>query len=331
MINSNYAIKLDRSLEPIYKAKQDEVLRIETVNAYGEHFKDMSELMDLIAGKYSDKHHHPLTGPIEVEGAKPGDVLKVTINSIQVDLAGQALSKSAGIAPIEVTKFADRAPVIAQYDPSKLKMKYMNGMYVDYKPMLGMIGTAPADGFIKTGHAGKTGGNLDIPFITEGCSVYIPVEVDGAKLFLGDAHAAQGYGELGGIALEASAKVSITVEVLKPRIPWDNIVVIGEEPFSKKKALGVVGVGKTFQSLNEAVYDSYKGAINVVSALCPTITRGYVCNIVTAIGQSMNGQAFSKTSESTCIVNILEDDLRTLKKDNGFTLTNELDCILFEI
>lgn len=331
MIKSNYSIRLDKSIEPIHIAHSGDTLNIETVNAYGEHFENMSELMDLIAGKYSDKHHHPLTGPIDIVGAEPGDVLKVTINLIRISLAGQALSKSAGIAPIEVNKFADRAPIIANYDKEFGRIKYMNGMYVDYRPMLGMIGTAPSEGFIKTGHAGRTGGNLDIPFITENVSVYLPVETKGGKLFLGDAHAAQGYGELGGIALEASAEVNMTVEVLKPREAWKNIVVIGKEPFSGKKALGVIGVGKTFESLNEAVYESYKGAVDILSIMCPTVNKGYICNIITAIGHSMNGQAFSKTSESTCIVNILEDDLRILKKNTQFSIENEFDNIMFKI
>lgn len=331
MVSSNYSIRLDNELESIATLKNGQQAIVETVNAYGEHFSDLNGLMDLISNKYGDKHHHPLTGPITIEGAKAGDVLKVDINSIDISISGQALSKSAGIAPIEVNKFSDRAPIISTHEKNSKNIKYMNGMLLKYRPMLGIIGTAPKEGFIKTGHAAKTGGNLDLPFIGQGCSVYLPVENDGGKLYIGDAHAAQGYGELGGIALEASAIVDITVNVLKPKIEWNNIVVVGKEPFSDKIALGVVGVGQTFESLNEAVYDSYNGAINIMSVLCPTLNRGYICNIVTAIGHSMNGQAFSKTSESTCIVNMLEDDLRILKKNEGLDIRREFDTLLFEV
>mgnify|MGYP001061725402 CR=1 FL=1 len=331
MIKSNYSIRLDKELESIATLKNGQQATIETVNAYGEHFSDLNGLMDLISNKYGDKHHHPLTGPINIEGAKAGDVLKVNINNIDISISGQALSKSAGIAPIKVNEFSDRAPIISTHKRNSKYIKYMNGMWLKYRPMLGIIGTAPKEGVIKTGHAAKTGGNLDLPFISQGCSVYLPVEIDDAGLYVGDAHAAQGYGELGGIALEASAIVDITVNVLKPKIKWDNIVVVGKEPLSDKTALGVVGVGQTFESLNEAVYDSYSGAINIVSALCPTLNKGYVCNVITAIGHSMNGQAFSKTSESTCIVNVLEDDLRILKKDEGLDIRKEIDTILFEL
>lgn len=331
MIKSNYSVKLDKDIDSIYKANSGDRVVIETVNAYGEHFNNMNELMDLIAGKYGDKHHHPLTGPIDIDEAKCGDVLKVYIEDISIELGAQALSKSAGVYPIEATRFGDRAPVIANV-VNENSIKYMNGMMLKYKPMLGIIGTAPSEGFIKTGHAGKTGGNLDIPFIGKGCTVYIPVEVDGAKLFVGDAHAAQGYGELGGIALEASSIVTCRLDVMKTRknIKLDNIVVIGDEPMTAKKAIGIVGVAKNFQNLNEAVLDSYIGASNILNKMLPTINKSYVCNIITAIGHSMNGQAFSKTSESTSIINILEEDLKILTKDNGFNILNEFETVMFK-
>lgn len=330
MIKSNYAIKLDKDLDNVCAAKSGDTLIIETVNAYGEHFKDISELMNLINGKYGDKHHHPLTGPIEIKDAKPGDVLRVYISSIEIDIAAQALSKSAGISPIDVHRFGDRAPIMAQCDLNIDDIKLLNGMHIRYKPMLGIVGTAPESGMIKTGHAGRTGGNLDIPFIKNSCWVYLPVEVEGAKLFLGDAHAVQGYGELGGVALEASARVTIKVDVLKPRNVFSNIVVIGNEPMSDKRALGVVGVGHNFESLNEAVLDSYNGATHIMGSLFPTINDGYVKNLLTLIGHSMCGQAFSKTSESTCILNILEEDIQKLKGDTRFNVLRDFESVMFK-
>ena len=77
-------------------------------------------------------------------------------------------------------------------------------------------------------------GNLDLPFVTENVDLYIPVDIDGAGLYIGDVHACQGYGELSGIAMEASSKIILDVEVLKPREQFNNILVIGKEPFSEK-------------------------------------------------------------------------------------------------
>ena len=101
--------------------------------------------------------------------------------------------------------------------------------------------------------------------------------------------------------------------------------------FKNKIYLKVEILIYTVSTLFNEKGDSYRGAINIVSELCPTIPRGYICNIITAIGHSMNGQAFSKTSESTCIINILEEDLKVLKKDSSFSLVNELYGILFKI
>ena len=163
MIKCNYAIKLDKNVETIYTANNREDLVIETVNAYGEHFENLNEFMELIGHEHPEKHHHPLTGGIDIKEAKIGDVLRIDIQDIDIKIMGQALSQSAGISPIEISHFSDRAPIIALRDSNNL-IKYMNGSYVPYKPMIGMIGTAPSDNFIKTGHAGQTGGEVQSPW-----------------------------------------------------------------------------------------------------------------------------------------------------------------------
>ena len=83
----------------------------------------------------------------------------------------------------------------------------------------------------------RNGGNLDIPFVCENTDIYIPVDIEGAGLYLGDIHAIQGYGELSGIAMEASSKIILDVEVLRTKYRLDNILVVGKEPFSKKATL----------------------------------------------------------------------------------------------
>ena len=70
---------------------------------------------------------------------------------------------------------------------------------------------------------------MDLPFVTENVDLYIPVDIDGAGLYIGDVHACQGYGELSGIAMEASSKIILDVEVLKPKEQFNNILVIGKE------------------------------------------------------------------------------------------------------
>ena len=79
--------------------------------------------------------------------------------------------------------------------------------------------------------------------ITENTDVYLPVDIEGAGLYLGDVYACQGYGELSGIAMEASSKIILEIEVIKSRQSLDNILVIGKEPFSEKDAIGIIGIG----------------------------------------------------------------------------------------
>jgi amidase len=87
---------------------------------------------------------------------------------------------------------------------------------VPLRPMLGCMATAPgpAQAPPGTGDSGRYGGNMDFNEITEGATVYLPVSNPGALLYLGDAHAAQGDGELNGNALETSMDVEFTVDVL---------------------------------------------------------------------------------------------------------------------
>lgn len=180
-IKCNYQITIDKQNEFIAKVKQKEKFTVETVNAYGNKFDNLDKLMTLINGKNGRFHHHPLTGPIYIENAKPGDVLKVHIHKIETEEMAQSMSKTAGIAPIETGNIAERIPVISKRI-SENEICYSNGIKLEYKPMIGMIATTPAEEMIKTGHArARNGGNLDLPFVTESVDIYLPVDIEGAR------------------------------------------------------------------------------------------------------------------------------------------------------
>ena len=159
----------------------------------------------------------------------------------------------------------------------------------------------------------RNGGNLDIPFICENTDIYIPVDIEGAGLYLGDIHAIQGYGELSGIAMEASSKIILDVEILRTKYRLDNILVVGKEPFSKKECLGVVGIGEKMK-MEEAVLDAFKGTCSFLKHLIPTMPDNIIKQLITLIGNSFNGQAFSKTSESTSIIVMAKDDISRITK-----------------
>ncbi len=328
-IECNYQININKNNKFIANIKEKEKTCIKTINAYGDKFKDLNDLMTLIYCKDGKTHHHPLTGPINVENAKPGDVLKVHIYKIEIEEMAQSLSKTAGIDPLENPDIADRIPIISER-VSNDEIYYSNGIKLECRPMIGMIATTPKDENIKTGHAKPiNGGNLDIPFVTEGVDIYIPVEIEGAGLYLGDIHGLQGYGELSGIAMEASSKVTLDIEILKPRKKLENILVIGKEPFSEKECIGIVGIGEKMK-LENSVYDAFQGGIHILQELIPTMSKNMIKSLLTLIGNTFNGQAFSKTSESTSIVVISKENVERVTKNSYKNFSKELREIIFE-
>jgi len=328
-VNCNYQITIDKENKFVAKVKPKEKFCVETVNAYGDKFHNLDELVTIINDKNGCLHHHPLTGPIYVEGAEPGDVLKVHIDSIETEEMAQSMSKTAGIDPIHTSDIADRIPIISERC-AKDEIYYSYGIKLNYRPMIGMLATTPAQDRIKTGHAGvRNGGNLDLPCITEQTDIYLPVDIKGAGIYLGDVHAIQGYGELSGIAMEASSKIILEVEVLKPRKKLNHIFVIGTEPFSQKECLGIVGIGDKMK-IEESVNDAFQGSCNLVKQLLPTMSENMIKSLITLIGNSFNGQAFSKTSESTSIIVITKKDIERITQTTYKNFSKEIEKIIFQ-
>ncbi len=334
-ISCNKSIVIENKRDFISKISPEESVSVETINAFGKHFKDLSELDDLMSME-NPPHHHPLTGPIYIEGAKPGDYVKIHIEKIELKEMAQMLSKTAGILPLEKTDgfdFSYRYPVIANVVDNHGSLRYFkNQIYLNATPSLGIIATMPKDGKIKTGHIGITGGNFDNPFICEGTDIYLPVEVEGAGLYLGDVHAKQAYGELSGIALEASAVVQIKVSVLQAWIPFETepIFIMGKEPLTKQDSLAIIGIGKNFKNGDEAVRDAFLKTIEVVKRLKPTMSEMMIRSLLSLIGNSMAGQAYSNTSESTSQILLTEEALRSIHATETESILPEIEMCLFK-
>ena len=327
-IKCNYQIEIKKENTFVAKIKPKQKVEVETINAYGEKFQNVEEFINLIHCKDGKTHHHPLTGPIYVEGAKPGDILKVHIDRIKTKEMAQSMSKTAGIDPIEKDTLEQRCPVIAKRI-SKNEIEYANKIKLPFRPMIGMIATMPKEDIIKTGHAkSKNGGNLDLPFVTENVNVYLPVEVEGAGLYLGDVHALQGYGELSGIAMEASSKIVLEVEVIKIKNPLKNIVIVGKEPFSKKECIGIVGIGQKMQ-IESSIKDAFEGSLKILKALLPNIPQNMAKMLITLIGNLLLGQAYSKTSESTSMIAITKEEIEKITNVTYQNFSQEIEKILF--
>lgn len=157
---------------------------------------------------------NPLTGPIFVEGAEPGDCLAVTIHEIRPSI-GQCATRTSD--PHQLCEWLGTdCPHGTHVCPIRDGLIYWSEeITIPYAPMLGCIGTAPAAGVPTTGPAGVHGGNMDIVEVCPPNTVYLPVFVPGAYLYLGDAHAAMGHGELSASGLEMPAESVITVDLKK--------------------------------------------------------------------------------------------------------------------
>jgi acetamidase/formamidase len=168
---------------------------------------------------------NPLTGPFYIEGAVPGDTLAVRFTRIRLNrdtaISGPMIVNGA-LNPgyVEQRKRVegynsdwklDREGGFAMLQkPTEALKNYR----VPIAPMLGCVGVAPPAGMrYRSGFLGSFGGNMDYGQLREGVTVYLPVFVPGALLFVGDGHALQGAGELTGDALETSMDIEFTVEL----------------------------------------------------------------------------------------------------------------------
>jgi len=165
---------------------------------------------------YPGRGPHTLTGPIYVEGAQPGDVLKVTINKI-VPRAYAANFNVPGMFGQFPKEYPDGQVKYLYLDWDRKITEFLPGIEIPLRPFPGVLGVARKEpGRYSSVPPGEYAGNMDIRDFSEGAALYVPVHVPGALLWSGDSHAGQGNGEVNLTAIETAYKeLNITVEVIK--------------------------------------------------------------------------------------------------------------------
>src|SRR5437762_4564757 len=174
---------------------------------------------------YPGRGPHTLTGPVYIEGAQPGDVLKVRINKIVPRAYGTNFNVPGMFGEFP-GKFPEGQVKYFYLDLERKIAEFAPGIEIPLAPFPGTVGVARAEpGQYSSVPPGRYGGNMDIRDLTEGATLYVPVFVKGALLWTGDSHAAQGNGEINLTALETAYKeMSVTVEVLKNmKLEWPRI------------------------------------------------------------------------------------------------------------
>lgn len=200
-----YAFRPDA--EPVLTIEPGERIRIETYDASTGRIARAEDLPAYLAVR-DPRAVNPAGGPIAVRGARSGDELIVTIERIGLPERGYIRAAPGG--PVVPDVEGPRAVIVPiEGDVAVLP----GGLRLPVRPMVGVIGTAPAAGIVYTADPGPQGSNLDCNAITVGARVHLPVNVAGGLLAIGDVHAAMGDGEVSGTGIEVNAEVDVRVEV----------------------------------------------------------------------------------------------------------------------
>ncbi|WP_313694822.1 acetamidase/formamidase family protein [Halorarum halobium] len=201
----------DNSLDPVLTVESGEVVRFECRDAVDRQIDVETTAEDVPDVSFDPVH--PLTGPVYVEDADPGDVLEVELLDLQHKGWGYNTffpgEMGLGLLPEEFDE-----PGIHVWDLQGDVGKFVNGIEVPLDPFPGVIGNAPANaGEHDTLPPRDVGGNMDVKHMTAGSTVYLPVEVEGALFSTGDCHAAQGDGEVCVTGVEAPMFVTARFSV----------------------------------------------------------------------------------------------------------------------
>jgi amidase len=199
-------------LKAIARIEQGQEVLLQTHDCFEGQIRGTTDLVDALDWA----HVNPATGPLYISGAKPGDVLRIDLLDIQVN------ERSSMVTIPGEGALGD---VITQMETSILKLEggqvvFKDKVRVPARPMIGVIGVAPAEGEVPTGTPGLHGGNMDCTLVAAGNRVYFTVGVEGAMFGAGDLHAAMGDGEIVVCGAETAGAVRFKADVVDlPGLP----------------------------------------------------------------------------------------------------------------
>jgi len=203
----------DNTLPPHLTVAPGDTVEFEVLDAAGGQIDRHAGVEAL--GRLDFAAVNPVTGPVCVDGAEPGDQLVVTV--LGFTPSGWGWTANIPGFGLLADQFTTPALHHWHYDPAgAAPMLYGHYARVPLRPFAGTLGVAPAaPGLHSVVPPRRVGGNLDIRDLTAGTVLYLPVEVAGALFSVGDTHAAQGDGEVCGTAVESPMSVALRFELLK--------------------------------------------------------------------------------------------------------------------
>ena len=198
---------------PVLTVRSGETVEFQPIDASGGQITATSTVADI--GRLDFAKVNPVVGPVYIEGAEPGDAVKVSLLSFAA--SGWGWTGNIPGFGLLADQFPEPALHIWKYDSTSLApAMYGPGGRVPLKLFCGTIGLAPAEpGTHSIVPPRRVGGNMDIRDIGAGTDLYLPVAVKGALFSVGDTHAAQGDGEVCGTAIESPASLVARFELIK--------------------------------------------------------------------------------------------------------------------
>jgi acetamidase/formamidase len=227
---------------PVARLRSGDVLQTNTLDAFGNVLQGPADTLDMVKGD------NPLTGPFYIEGAEPGDTLAIKFLDLQVDGKQGVGAFAPGFGALNSSTYTpmlgpplperiwyypvDHARNVASFQAHDSRFR----VEIPLHPFFGCIGVAPGGGEARSSIVpAENGGNMDAPEASAGNTLYLPVNVAGALLYLGDGHAAMGDGEVDGTAIEVALRARLQVQVIKGRkIAWPR--------FENENSIMAVGI-----------------------------------------------------------------------------------------
>src|SRR5580704_9482900 len=202
----------NRALPPRLRIASGDTVHLECVDSSGAQVHPSMTLPEYL--KIDRNKIHALTGPIFIDGAEPGDVLEVDV----LEVAHKGWGWTSVVSGLGFLKERFANPFLLIWKLEGAVSKSIPPAVVPLRPFCGVMGVAPAeDGEFRTRPPGNFGGNMDVRELCDGAKLYLPVFNRGALFSAGDAHAAQGDGEVSINGIECPADVTLRFEVHKRR------------------------------------------------------------------------------------------------------------------
>ncbi len=243
-----YVNSMDKKHRPVERAKSGDTVAFVTRDCFGGQIQSEDQVMEGLDWSQIN----PATGPLYVQDAKCGDVLKVEILDIEIDDKGVMID---GGGEGVMGKLIDEATTKI-LPIQNGRVIFNDKLSFPVKPMIGVIGTAPKGEGIPTGTPGDHGSNMDCTKIVKGATLYLPVNVDGALLAMGDLHALMGDGEVGVCGVECGGVVTVRITVLNNcGLPTPFIV-------DKENAIAIYSAKTADEACEGATINMFKCLMN---------------------------------------------------------------------